>query len=152
MKYVFGGTARYVGRFGFLKPGDIIDLTPEEADAVATNLQFGKVPQPSEVEEVRTAKRLTVSSVLSSSDDRNIFDVVKGAPAITISLPTAPIARAGWNVVIRHSIESTDINPITIDTVGAETIDGANFLNLEQFSARYFYYDGANFKTVAYSG
>jgi len=40
MYYVYGGTARNLGRFGFVQQGAIIDLTQAEADSVAGDPLF----------------------------------------------------------------------------------------------------------------
>jgi hypothetical protein len=150
-KYVFSNTARYLGRFGFVKPGDVLDLTEQEAASVANSAVIGKVPDANELNIARTAKRLTASGTLSSSDDDALIDIVKGAGAITVSLPLSTGMRAGWNVTLRNSIESTDANAIVIDTTGSELIDGAGSINLERDAARYVYWDGAQFRSRAFS-
>jgi hypothetical protein len=150
-KYVFSDTARYLGRFGFVKPGDVLDLTEQEAASIANSTVIGKVPDANELNIARTAKRITASAALSTSDDGALIDIVKGAGAITVSLPLATGMRAGWNVTLRNSIESTDANFIIIDTVGSELIDGAASIGLELNAARYIYWDGAQFRSRTFS-
>jgi hypothetical protein len=112
---------------------------------------IGKVPDANELNIARTAKRITASAALSTSDDGALIDIVKGAGAITVSLPLATGMRAGWNVTLRNSIESTDANFIIIDTVGSELIDGAASIGVELNAARYIYWDGAQFRSRTFS-
>jgi len=112
--YIFGGTARNLGRFGLIQKGDVIDLTPAEILDVAGNADFAAVPTAASL------RRKSVTTNYQALAIDRIIDCNHSA-AMTVTLPAAPVV--GQTVEIFDAAGVATANPITVDS-DAETILG----------------------------
>jgi len=111
-------------------------ITAEDLNAIATavdNLQNPPV----------TTVNVATYDVLASDRRLNIAYTVTGA-VTSLTLPTAQAVN-GRTIKIKDSGGSAGSNNITIDTEGAEKIDGENtFVMNSNYESEEFYSDGIN--------
>lgn len=72
------------------------------------------------------------------------------AVPVTVTLASAIVEAGAWLIVNDESGSATATDPVTIDTEGTETIDGAASITLENANASIMLYsDGTNWFTGA---
>ena len=99
----------------------------------------------------RTVTQKTTTYQVLISDNRSIIEGNHASSAFTITLPA--VATADNSETGDFEVTITNINAaiVTVATAGAETIDGASTLALQQWASATFLLDSAqtNWKTVA---
>jgi hypothetical protein len=98
IRFLFKGTARNVGRFGPLNPGDVISLTEAEADVLTGNASFERLPDNA-ITGVQVAKTGNYT-VVSPGDSGKTFLMNQTAGAATLTLPASPAAGFRFEAII----------------------------------------------------
>jgi len=98
-QYIYGGPARYVGRFGPITTGTILDLTDEEAASVASNTWWAPLPE-------RPITNLPKSTAytLGSTDAGKLLTSLHSS-AVVHTLPASPAV--GYNVLVECAPTAT---------------------------------------------
>lgn len=110
--YLFGGSARYLGRFGLIQQGDIIDLTAAEIASIGSDANFAPIPAAS-------LRRITVTTDYQAVAADRIIQVNHTAAAV-ITLPASPPFGTAIEI-FDVSAAGASVNNISIDP-GAETL------------------------------
>lgn len=149
-RYYFAGTDRYLGRFGWVKQGDTIDLTDEEAAKVQGNILFARVPTASAgLEAIRREFGVSASYSIQPSQRDTTFIVEKpDANPLVITLPVTTGLECGWRVQVKFSPYSANTSAIDIDTAGTELINGGASYQLLSFLTVMVIWNGKSFDVL----
>ena len=112
--YLYGGTSRYLGRFGLIQQGDVIELTAAEIASIGSDALFAAIPAAA------TRRRVVTTNYQAVATDR-IVDCNHSA-AMTVTLPAAPPFGTTLEI-FDVSSAGASVNAITIDSA-AELIFG----------------------------
>ena len=138
-KYIFGGSARELGRFGLVAVGQVIDLTDAEASAIASDTNFFAQP-------VRSKKevKLTTDTTLVTATHSGKRLVMNHAAPVTLTLPTTPAIGDCFEIFFG----STATDSVTVSRNG-KTIDSvaANLTIAQADDSAALYWNGTTWKT-----
>ena len=92
---------------------------------------------------------VSVTTAIFTAEDEKTIMGVNRAGVVTITLPSAEAVKIGRVYVVKDESGNASVNNITVDTAGAETIDGAATDTLDtDFQSIGYYSDGTNWFKV----
>lgn len=115
-QYLFGGSARNLGRFGLIQQGDIIDLTAAEIASIGSDANFAPIPAAS-------LRRITVTTDYQAVAADRIIQVNHTAAA-KVTLPATPPFGTAIEI-FDVSAAGASANTITIDSAAEQILGEA---------------------------
>lgn len=116
-QYIYGGAAKYVGRFGYLTTGRQIELTDKEVAAVGNDPEFFEVPARGQLE-----KKITGNTTLDSADSGKKI-ISNHTDNITVTLPAEPEIGDRFEIYFGEAADPS--KTITVEP-GDNAIDGVS--------------------------
>lgn len=110
--FIYGGTSKYLGRFGFVNTGDTLELTEPEQLAVAADPLFFQLPT------ARAAEfAITADATLDAADSGKVI-VLNHSDVIELTLPAAPTAGVRFDLQFGTGDDDVTIEPGDKEIIG----------------------------------